>query len=523
MSAHVPASIHLAGIALAALAPSPAAQTWTTGNPVQPARTLAAVTSAGGKAFFGGGGHPFVGYHDTVNVYDSSLGAPSDPAAWSLATLSLARANLAATSVGGKVLFAGGNHQGFNLPASDVVDVYDPVLGPPSDPAAWSVEHLSEPRWADTATSVAGYALFAGGYPHVYGDFPCAAPSDTVDVYEAATGLWSQGTLAVPRVVMRATSVGPYAFFAGGQVCTFGPASDAVEVYDATVGPPADPAAWSVASLSQARTLGAAVSAGGRAYFAGGVAEVTTGVFENVDTVDVYDSCIGPPSDPAAWSVRHLSAPRILLAATSQGSEALFAGGQNTDTGVYFDTVDVFDAATGTQRVEHLSVPRLPLATSAGSFALFAGGHDEGWVWTPHDVVDARQAASGHWYVDLAAAGPGDGTVENPFPTIQAGIDAAGPGERRSSPRRRRVCGSVPGRGRGPGDLGRGRRARSLVGRVGPQRQALPRREPRGLQPGQGRVQRGRPLARVAGEGQARRRARRTHRRTGLDRLERME
>lgn len=407
---------------LLASAPSLAAQSWTASQSAQPARTFGAAASGGGVALFAGGGHPFVGYHDEVNIYDSSLGGPSDPATWSVATLSEARANLAAASVGGVVLFAGGNGQGFGQPASSVVDIYDVATG------TWSQSALSQPRWSDASTTVGGYALFAGGFPDIYGDVPCGSASPTVDAYHAATGTWSQGTLSVPRVVVQATSVGPYAFFAGGQLCSFGPGSDVVEVYDSSVGPPSDPAAWSIANLSQARALGATVSAGGKAFFAGGLAETSPGTWEAVATVDVYDSCVGPPSDADAWSVEYLSIPRSLLTATSQGAQALFAGGEDANY-AYHDVVDVFDTETGTWSVEFLSAPRLATSTTVGKYALFAGGYDEDWVWAPFDLVDARQVTSGSWYVDAAAAGPGTGSPGDPFPTIQAGIDAALPGD----------------------------------------------------------------------------------------------
>lgn len=401
-----------------------AAQSWTTSNEITPARTYVGATSAGGQAFFAGGGHPFTSFSDAVDVYDATVGPPTDPAAWSAATLSQARAGVAATAVGGKVLFAGGAYQGFGLPVSDVVDVYDLASG------TWSVASLSEARTEDAATSVAGHALFAGGNPNDLGD--PGPPSARIDVYTAATDSWSQATLAVPRLAVKATSVGPYALFAGGNTFTFGSASDVVEVYDSTVGPPTDPAAWSIAHLSQPRAVGAATSAGGKAFFAGGSAEVAPGVFETVATVDVYDSCVGPPSDPGAWSVTYLSTPRVFLAAASQGDEALFAGGVrffSDGSSTYYDVVDVFDAATNTWSYESLSYACLPTGTAVGEYALFGGGHDQNWVYAPYDVVDARRAKVGHWYVDALAAAPGSGTPTEPFPTIQAAIDAAAAGD----------------------------------------------------------------------------------------------
>jgi len=73
-------------------------------------------------------------------------------------SLSAARDNLAATSVGDYALFGGGS--GTSL--SSVVDAYDTSLTR-STPTA-----LSEARYNLAATSVGGYALFGGGYTGSY-------------------------------------------------------------------------------------------------------------------------------------------------------------------------------------------------------------------------------------------------------------------------------------------------------------------------------------------------------------------
>ena len=39
---------------------------WSTARSLSPARTLGVAASAGGKALFGGGGHPWTGYRNEV-------------------------------------------------------------------------------------------------------------------------------------------------------------------------------------------------------------------------------------------------------------------------------------------------------------------------------------------------------------------------------------------------------------------------------------------------------------------------
>lgn len=46
------------------------------------------------------------------------------------------------------------------------------------------------------------------------------AGSDTVDIFNAATGMWSTGNLSQGRWGVGATSVGNYALFAGGNAST---------------------------------------------------------------------------------------------------------------------------------------------------------------------------------------------------------------------------------------------------------------------------------------------------------------
>src|SRR5205814_1281251 len=93
--------------------------------------------------------------------------------------------------------------------------------------AQWNVASLSEARAALAAGSVGTRALFAGG---MAGD----VPSGAVDVYDAASGQWTTAALSQARWPLAAATVGTKALFAGG-VGTNGPSS-AVDIYDAASG-----------------------------------------------------------------------------------------------------------------------------------------------------------------------------------------------------------------------------------------------------------------------------------------------
>jgi len=387
--------------ALALSTPLATAQTWSSSPDIQPARHGLTATTIGDLALFAGGDDD-TQRSDVVNIYDSST------ATWTTATLSVRRALLGSTSVGGNALFAGGLLSDFT--ASDDVDIYD------AQSDKWTTGALSVGRINPAATSVSKYAFFAGGGA---GSNP-GTPSDVVDIYDSSTDVWSQTTLSVPRRDLAATTVGPYALFGGGN--GLGSYQSVVDVYDSTVGPPSDPSAWSQGFLSEGRAFLVATTAGTKAYFAAGL----DSSFQYSAVVDVYDSCIGPPSDAAAWSVEYLSAGRTSMVATSYGDCALFAGGYNAPN-IYFSLVDIFDGDAGTWSTESLPVGRSSLAaTTVGNQALFGGGFGTAGRY---GSVDMRTSTEGHWYVDAKAPGPGDGSSQNPFPAIQTAVDSATAGD----------------------------------------------------------------------------------------------
>jgi len=175
---------------------------WSTAALSQERRDLAA-TTAGDKAIFAGGNLGVVTTgldSDQVDIYDNGTGT------WSTAVLSEARSGMAATSVGEKAFFAGGLINGFggNFNCTDVVDVYD------AGADSWSTLQLSQARANLAATTLGNLVIFAGGY---YGDY---TPSDIVDIYNVDTGDWFTMSLAEGRFGLAATTVGDMAIFAGG-------------------------------------------------------------------------------------------------------------------------------------------------------------------------------------------------------------------------------------------------------------------------------------------------------------------
>jgi len=321
-------------------------------------RYCLAATTAGGKTVFGGGLYFDSGdiFTDVVDIYDANTQT------WSTATLSEARYCLSATAVGGKAIFAGGivNLQANQSSYSNTVDIFDSATG------LWTTSSLSHGRGYIAATSVGNKAMFAGGSQ------ASLQGSNVVDIYDDTTGLWTTGLLSEGRQAMAATSVGNKAIFAGGNSQGF---KSTVDIFDAETD------TWSTATLSQARTLLAATTVGSKAIFAGGSYSNLTTVPDHgySSVVDIYDA------ETDTWSVASLSQPRSSLAATTVGNLAIFAGGRLL--GQNSDVVDIYDADTGTWSTTTLSEARsYPAATTIGESAMIAGGRTASSTYS--NVVD---------------------------------------------------------------------------------------------------------------------------------------
>ena len=287
---------------------------------------------------------------------------------WSTATLSQGRHTLSATSVDGKVFFGGGySSNGY----SNTVDIYDTATG------TWSTASLSQGRDYLAATSAGGKVLFGGGRrgSDTY--------SNVVDIFDVDTLTRTTTSLSQARYGLAATSEGGKVFFGGGKATTL---SDRVDIYDTATG------AWSTGNLSQARLLPSATSADTKVFFAGG----SLGSSRS-DRVDIYDTATG------VWSTASLSQARHLLAATSAGGKVFFGGGFTGVTGnSVTEVVDIYDTTTGAWSTASLSEARDQLsATCAGSKVFFAGGNVSSGPYPNYpivvDTVDIFDTAKGTW------------------------------------------------------------------------------------------------------------------------------
>lgn len=200
---------------------------WSTATLSQ-ARAGATAAAVGNLAIFAGGSPQGSNQPlsipletDAVDIYDASTDH------WSTATLSQSRLGMAATTVGQRVIFAGGF---YGLGVVDAVDVYDATAN------RWSTGQLSEGRFRIAVTTLGSKALFAGG------DLGGSTFTDTVDIYDANTGSWSSGKLAQPRVVDSAVTLGSRAIFAGGSKAGDSSGSyvptDAVDIFTMDTSPP---------------------------------------------------------------------------------------------------------------------------------------------------------------------------------------------------------------------------------------------------------------------------------------------
>lgn len=298
-----------------------------------------AAAQSGSKAYFAGGKKgPFTDYVylKSTDIYDDASHL------WSRTSLSTAREVGGAGAVRGKLFFAGGRSA---YTMYKVVDIFDAATG------ARSKANLAQARTNIAVGSAGNKIVFAGGW---YWD-PSFNQlySNTVDIYDVSTGLWSRSTLSQRRDTISVASVGDKILFAGG-LATIG-ISSSVDIYDVSTN------TWTTASLSAPR-YGATVNVvGSKAYFAGSA--------NGVPTIDVYDSTTN------GWSV--LAMPDTLAAMSGAviGNQIFYAGGFDPVTYAVSNAVQMYDTVSGTWSSSNLSEARAGIA--AVTFvdrALFAGG-----------------------------------------------------------------------------------------------------------------------------------------------------
>ena len=169
-----------------------------------------AVAVSGNKILFAGGsdddadGQGISIAYSNVDIYDVSTDS------WSFTSLSGPRRDMVGGAVGNKVFFAGGNSSftGNSGGFLNVVDIYDVST------SSWSTATLSEARSNLSAVTVGDKIYFAGG---ISGNSPSPpSVSNRIDIYDNATASWSTSTLYEPKWDMASIAVGNKIFWAGG-------------------------------------------------------------------------------------------------------------------------------------------------------------------------------------------------------------------------------------------------------------------------------------------------------------------
>jgi predicted Ser/Thr protein kinase len=302
-------------------------------------------------------------YEETV-YFKALIAAQPQAFNYTTATLSIARAGLAAASSGDLVFFGGG----FNAAgASDRVDICNATSG------SWTTATLSVARFALAAASSENLVFFAGGWDG------SANYYNQVDIYNTANGIWSNATLSQSRCALTATSVENLILFAGGNTSA-GP-SNAVDIYNVVSN------TWTTATLSQARCYLASASVASRySLFAGGWDGSNVS-----DVVDIYNVVSN------AWTTATLSQARWSLAAAALSDAVFIGGGLSNSYGPGVNTVDIFNSTTQTWSTATLSYARGDLAAaSVADIAAFGGGTPD--RYTPLPIVDIYNATSNQWF-----------------------------------------------------------------------------------------------------------------------------
>jgi hypothetical protein len=238
-------------------------------------RLQAAVVSHGNKVLFAGGANLQQGIvYDIVDIYDIETGQ------WTTASLSEPRVVWWAT-VDDLAIFAGG----YDLQtASKRVDIYNFTTN------TWSIDSLSVARAFLTLTTIGSRVMIAGGMT------AANVRSDIVDIYDAATGTWDTAYLSFPRAFcdnQNAVTICGKAFFIGGGNINLNGAYwtdsyNIIDIYDEATN------SWSVDNLAHSPIHHAVVGYEDKFIVAGGI--ISSGY---QSTVEIYrdPTLINVPDD----------------------------------------------------------------------------------------------------------------------------------------------------------------------------------------------------------------------------------
>ena len=301
-----------------------------------------------------------------VDVYSGSL------AKTTVTSLSQARCELAATTVGSYALFGGG----YSSHYFSTVDTYNSSL------TKGTATSLSRSRRELAATTVGNYALFGGG-------FGSSAYNSTVDTYNVSLTKGTTTSLSQGRSILAATTVGNYAIFAGGYMGNdLSNVSAAVDAYNQNL------TRVTPSSLNNGKEALIAANTPSYALFGGGYKtnfQDGTGYYDNnFADIDAYNQNL-VKSTPNS-----LSAGRRNLGATNLGPFAIFAGGYSltgvyhsgqSGTKTYYSNVDIYYDSLAKSTGSNLQSSRqLLAATTIGNYAVFAGGENSSQFLSDVDV-----------------------------------------------------------------------------------------------------------------------------------------
>lgn len=255
-------------------------QTWSEASLHEGRFGGVAIATLGNKVFIAGGNISSTDYTPTttVDIYDAGANT------WSTAQLSRARGDLAATSVGDEVIFAGGYNP---YDASyNTVDIYNNTTN------TWSTSSLSDSKFALAATALGSKAIFGGGFF-----------SKHVDIFDNNAQSWKTDSLVQARGNLSAVSLNGKAYFAGGE--TGSSLSNVVDIYDGNT------QTWSTDFLSRPKSGFSSATLGNRIVF-----------FANAGTrVDILDQSSN------TWYTAELSQPLYGATIVSVGEELYAASG----------------------------------------------------------------------------------------------------------------------------------------------------------------------------------------------------
>ena len=284
--------------------------------------------SIGRMALFVGGGvisnpHP----NRAIDIYDQ------DTTKWSTYGFPHASfAQMAATAIDGRVIFVGGrdltrHHSGY------IADIYNPKTN------IFTSTRSPHLRTDSAAFSIMHRAVFAGG--GLVGD------AITADVYNPRTGDWKTERLPIASGTPHAAVIGNHAFITTDS-------SHFLDVYNGASN------RWSTLSMPDQFVAGQRISSVGSKLIVSGTRDGTA-----ANSIIIFDTIT------ETWQSINFPQPSLFDNSLSLGTKVIFAGGGGT-TGTLVET---YDFQTAEFAVDQLIIGRDSIAaTTVGTQALFAGG-----------------------------------------------------------------------------------------------------------------------------------------------------